>query len=94
VTGGTDVDTLVLTRADLTDTSDLKAGANVFDVKHNAATDISSAALSASGGTLGLVFDGTAAQNITMTSTSTICSTRWRSRASRSAPARRRRRAR
>jgi len=70
VTGGTGADTLVLARATYTGTSDLKDGANVLDVTHVGATDISTANVSATGGTLALVFDGGgSAQNITMTST-------------------------
>jgi len=67
VTGGTGADTLFLAAASYTGTSDLKGGANVLDVTHVGATDIHSASLSASG-TLGLKFDNTGGQNITMTS--------------------------
>ena len=68
VTGGAGNDTLILAVASYTGTSNLNAGANLLDVKHNGATDLSNASLAATGGTLALVFDGTAAQNIAMTS--------------------------
>ncbi len=67
VTGGSGVDTLVLAAASYTGSfTDSVGGANVLDVTNNGATDISSATISSTG-TVGLKFDGTAAQNITMT---------------------------
>jgi len=67
VTGGSGVDTLVMSLASYVGVSDLGAGANLLDVTHAGATDLSAAAVTATGGTVGLVFDNAAAQNITLT---------------------------
>lgn len=67
VTGGSGVDTLKINGASYTGTSNLEAGANLLDVTHAGATNLSTAAVTATGGTVGLIFDNAGAQNITLT---------------------------
>jgi S-layer protein len=67
VTGGSGVDTLVISAESYTGTSDLGGGANLLDVTYAGLFDLSTAAVTATGGTVGLIFDNAAAQDIMLT---------------------------